>query len=168
MKSFAQLTFEEVVSNYSDMLIRLVFQNTKNMADAEDIVQEVYIKLLDYKKDFQSLEHLKAWLIRVAINKCKDHFRTSWFRKVEPLAEDYDVMAPEEKEIFEALFELDKESRNIIYLHYYEGYKIKEIATIMKKNLNTINSKLQRGRQKLKLIIEEGESDEIKSLSTSF
>ena len=155
-KKFAGITFHEVVENYSDTLIRVAFQNTKTISDAEDIVQEVYMKLIKHHQRFQSMEHLKAWLIRVTINKCKDHFKSAWFRKTTALTEKMTFFAKEENELMDELFELEPEDRNIIYLYYYEGYSIKEISSIVNKNQNTISSRLQRARTKLKLLLEEG------------
>lgn len=153
---FAGKTIHNVIDSYSDILIRIAFQNTKTLSEAEDIVQEVYVKLLKYHGEFKTEEHLKAWLIKVTYNRCKDFFRSSWFRKVIPIDEDMEFMAPEEQSVMEEIFQLERVDRTIIYLYYYEGYSIKEIASIIEKNENTISSKLQRARKKLKHIIQEG------------
>lgn len=150
-------TIQDIVNDYSGMLLRIAFQNIKSLSDAEDIVQETYIKLINSNMDFNNEEHLKAWLIRVTINKCKDHFKSSWFIKTVLISESMDFLAPEEKGIMNAIFSLDRKYRNVIYLYYYEGYSIKEIATILNKNANTISSLLQRARKNLKtIILEEG------------
>lgn len=154
-KLFAGNTLHDVVHGYSDMLLRIAFQNTKVLADAEDIVQEVYIKLINYEGTFTSEEHLKAWLIKVTINKCKDHFKSAWYRKAVPLTESMDILAPEEQKIMEEIFQLKKEDRNILYLYYYEGYTIREIADMLGKKQNTISTKLQRAKKKLRCIVEE-------------
>ncbi|SHJ92644.1 RNA polymerase sigma factor [Paramaledivibacter caminithermalis] len=157
---FAGKTIQNVVNSYSDILIRIAFQNTKSLTDAEDIVQEVYIKLFKYKGDFKTEEHLKAWLIKTTYHRCKDFFRSSWFRKVVPIHEDMEFFAPEEQKVMEEIFQLKLDDRTVIYLYYYEGYSIKEIAYMLGKNENTISSKLQRARKKLKHIIEEGVNDD--------
>ncbi|WP_240843521.1 sigma-70 family RNA polymerase sigma factor [Acidaminobacter sp. JC074] len=153
---YVGISIDEIVNKYSDMLIRIAFQNLKSIHDAEDIAQSVYIKLIEKDPDFVSEDHLKSWLIRVCINKCKDHFKSSWFKKTCPLDNSIVLFAPEEKEILEEVFQLQREDRNIIYLYYYEGYSIREIASILRKKENTISSKLQRARKKLKVLIQEG------------
>lgn len=155
----AGITLEETIATYSDTLIRIAFQQLKNMTDAEDVVQEVYLKIMQYKGGFVSEEHLKAWLIRVTVNKCRDYYRSAWFRKTVQLHEEMDFLAPEEQVVMEELFQLNPLDRTIIYLHYYEGYKMDEIGKILGKNGNTISSRLQRARKKLKKIILEGSTD---------
>lgn len=154
--TFAGKTLHDIVDTYSDTLIRIAYQNTKNMSDAEDIVQEVYIKLMKCHKSFKSMEHLKAWLIRVTINRCKDHFKSAWFRKTTELKEDAVLIHQESEPVMEEIFMLERMDRNIVYLYYYEGYTIKEIAQILKMKENTVSSKLQRARKKLKIILQEG------------
>lgn len=146
---------QDIVDNYSDLLLRIAFQNLKNLSDAQDIVQEVYIKLMKSDVNFHSEEHLKAWLIRVTINKCKDFFKSSWFKKTTSLSQTMELFAPDEQEVMEEIFQLDKKYRNVIYLYYYEGYKINEIASMLSKSPNTVSSWLQRARNKLKFILEE-------------
>lgn len=155
-KLFAGKTIHDVVHEYADMLMRIAFQNTKNLTDAEDVVQDIYLKLIKTDKAFASEEHLKAWLIRVTINRCRDLFRMSWFKRTVALTEEMSFVAPEEVKVLEEIFLLDKLDRNIVYLHYYEGYAIHEIADLLGKNKNTIGSRLRRARGKLKTILEEG------------
>jgi len=155
-KLYAGIAMEDVIQNFSDTLIRIAFQNTKSISDSEDIVQDVYIKLLKHNASFETLEHLKAWLIRVTINQTKDFLKTAWYRKIIPLNDSMDFFAPEEQVVMDEIFELNKKDRTIIYLYYYEGYSIDEIGRLMQKNANTISSRLQRARKKLKPIILEG------------
>lgn len=149
--------YNKVVEEFSDMIFRIAYQNLCNIADAEDVVQEVFISLLKSKgKIFNDSEHLKSWLIRVTINKCLD-VRRSFFRKnTVPIDSQVISYTDEEKVLMDQIMKLPKDYRNIIYLYYYEGYKIKEIADILGKNQNTISSKLQRGRNKLKKNLIEG------------
>ena len=164
-KQFAGKTIQDIVQCYSDMLLRIAFQNMRGLDTAEDIVQEVYIKLMKQTKPFTSDEHLKAWLIRVTVNLCKDYYRSSWFKRTVPLTAAMDFFAPEEQKVMEEIFSLKVEERNIIYLHYYEGYTIREIASILEKNENTISSKLQRSRKKLRSLLEEGRGENEYSIS---
>ncbi len=156
-KKFASKTIHDIVTKYSSTLLRIAFQNTKSLSDAEDIVQNVFIKLINHRSSFVSEEHLKAWLIRVTINQSKDLLKSAWYRTTTELNDQMDLFTSEDKEVLRELFLLKKFDRNIIYLYYYEGYKIKEIASILNKNENTISSSLQRARKKLKKIITEGE-----------
>lgn len=156
MKTFAGLRVHEIVQTFSDTLIRIAVQQTKNMAEAEDIVQEVYMTLMRQKKPFDSENHLKAWLIKVTFNKCKDYFKSSRVKKTVPITEDMTLIAKEDQMVLPEIFELDPKERVIVYLHYYEGYTTAEIADLLEMNVNTVGSKLRRVRMKLKVILEEG------------
>jgi RNA polymerase sigma factor (sigma-70 family) len=156
MKTFAGLRVHEIVQTYSDTLIRIAVQQTKNMSEAEDIVQEVYMTLMRQKNPFDSETHLKAWLIKVTFNKCKDYFKSSRVKKTVPITEEMTFIAKEEQIVLPEIFELDPKERVIVYLHYYEGYTTAEIADLLEMNVNTVGSKLRRVRTKLKIILEEG------------
>lgn len=145
----------QIVEKFSDMIFRIAYQNLYHIDDAEDVVQDVFLKLLKQKdKCFHDYEHLKSWLIRVTINQCLD-YKKSFFRKNTVSLEDFEIpYEQEERKILEELYQLPKDYRNILYLYYYEGYTIKEIAKILGKKQNTVNSKLTRGRNQLKKIME--------------
>lgn len=147
--------YEAVVDTYSDMIFRIAYQNLFSVEDAQDVVQDVFLKLLKQKENcFHDEEHLKAWLIKVTINQCLD-YKKSFFRKNTVALESFEIpYEQEERQLLEELSRLPKEERNVLYLHYYEGYTIKEIAGILGKKQNTVNSKLTRGRNKLKQILE--------------
>lgn len=148
--------YEKIVDEYSDMIYRIAYQNLRSSYDAEDIMQEVFLTLLKSEITFKSSEHLKAWLIRVTINKCIDWKKSARYRTTVTLDEQIIRYDEEERGVMEEIFKLPEESRNIIYLYYYESYTIAEIAEILGKNRNTVNSKLQRARKKLKTILEKG------------
>ncbi|WP_445480794.1 RNA polymerase sigma factor [Lysinibacillus irui] len=156
MITFAGLCVQEIVQTYSDTLIRIAVQQTKSMSEAEDIVQEVYMTLMKQKKPFANEAHLKAWLIKVTFNKCKDFFKSSRVNKTVPITEDMSFIAKEEQIVLAEIFELHPKERAIVYLHYYEGYTTAEIANLLEINVNTVGSKLRRARMKLKTILEEG------------
>lgn len=147
---------EHLVNTYSDMILRISYMYLKQTCDAEDICQEVFIKLLcgDYK--FESSEHEKSWIIRTTINACKDHLRTDIWKRAVGMENMPELKTPEEpdSELIELVMKLPKNYRISIYLHYYEGYRIKEIASMMGKSENTISAYLSRGRKKLRLMIE--------------
>lgn len=145
----------EVVEKYSDMIFRIAYQNLFQIHDAEDVVQDVFLKLLRQEsKCFEDCEHLKSWLIRVTINQCLDYRKSFSRTKTVPL-EDLEIpYDSQEQGLMEELQQLPKDYRNILYLYYYEGYTIKEIAAIIGMKQNTVNSKLTRGRKKLRKAME--------------
>ena len=147
---------EDIVNEYSKMIFQIAFQNTFIKSVAEDITQEVLIKVWKNIKHIKDDNHLKAWLIRVTINACKDSNR-KYDKKEVPLEEtEIEYFDKETSEIFEELKKLKPINRNIIYLYYYEGYTIKEISKILKMNANTVSTNLKRARKELKNILEEG------------
>lgn len=146
--------YNKIVENYSDMIFRIAYQYLYNKYDAEDIVQEVFVKLLSRKVIFKDEEHVKSWLIRVTINQCLDYNKSLAKRSTVPIENMEIPFEHKEEGILEELQLLKEDERNILYLYYYEGYKIKEIAKILKQKQNTINSKLTRARKKLKEIME--------------
>ena len=146
--------YNEIVENYSDMIFRIAYQYLFNKYDAEDIVQEVFVKLLTKRVIFKDKEHIKSWLIRVTINQCLDYKKSLTKKSTVPIENMEIPFEQKEGEILEELQLLKEDERNVLYLYYYEGYKIKEIAKILKQKQNTINSKLTRARKKLKEIME--------------
>ena len=152
---------EQIIRQYSDMIYRIAVHNLGNIADAEDILQDVCISLLTKCPKQRDPEHIKAWLIRVTINKCNSLHRLAWRRRRESLEDYTHLEAPEQSEIMEEIRLLPKDYRNIIYLYYYESYTIAEIAKILGKNPNTVSSYLQRARKKLKALLTEGEDSHV-------
>lgn len=142
-----------VVETYSDMVRRICLYHLKNVADTEDICQDIFMKYMLYDGNFEDAEHEKAWLIRVAINACKDHFKSLFRHKTVPLdilAEEASVLEPGQSEVLEAVLSLPSKYKDVIYLHYYEGYSASEIAGLVKSKENTVYSLLLRGRSILK------------------
>lgn len=148
---------ESIIRQYSDMIYRIAVHNVGSVADAEDIMQDVCIELLTKCPVQRDEDHLKAWLIRVTINKCRSFHRLAWNRRRESLEDHTDLEAPEHTDIMEEIRRLPRDCRNIIYLYYYESYTIAEIAKILRKNPNTVSSTLQRARKKLKQMLIEGD-----------
>ena len=140
---------KNAVTAHSKNLVRLAFTYTKNVQDAEDIVQEVFFTYLDKAPSFVDEVHEKAWLIRVTANKCKDALRKRKNAPL-PLSEDIVSLPPEERTVLFAVLELEDKYRLPLHLHYYEGYSIAEIARILQANPATVGSWLQRGRALLK------------------
>lgn len=148
-------TIRAIVERYSDMIMRIAYQNTRDYAEAEDILQDVYFAML--KRTFESEEHRKAWLIRATVNKCKNYWKSAR-RKNLPLEESRAASAPE-RGVMEELFSLPAPERTVLYLHYYEKYTAKEIGKMLRKSENAVFILLSRARKHLKLVIE-GERDE--------
>ena len=132
----------------------------KNPSDADDIAQEVFIKLYRYNGTFDSEEHVRAWLIRCAVNLSKSLLRSYWHRFSAPLEDAgskvyYDT-DPRQQDMLDALNELSSKNRAVMYLHYYEGYSAAETAQILKISENAVMARLSRGRKQLrKLLLEE-------------
>lgn len=149
---------EKVIRQHADMIYRIALNNLKNPSDAEDIFQDVCLCLLTKNAPLFDDVHIKYWLIRVTVNKCKNFSKALWQTKTQSL----DLSAENPKEeislIPELVYSLPQKYRNVIYLYYYEEYTVSEIAEILKENKNTINSRLQRARKKLKDILEEGDA----------
>ena len=151
---------EAVVRKYSDMVYRIALLNMKNKSDAEDIFQEVFLRLVQHLHKLKTEEHRKAWLIRVTINCCKKQFGSAWRRNVLPLADEaipetavYDEMPQEE--VYLAVKQLPGIYKQVIHLFYFEDMSIKMIATTLKAKESTVKSQLSRGRQMLKDILGE-------------
>jgi len=145
----------DAVTRHADMVVRIAFHHLRNQADAEDITQEVFLKLLQ-KPGFHDDEHMKAWLIQVTINQCKNHRKSFWQRNTEGLTVDWQAFDTEQQSMLDELFKLPPHYRNVIYLHYYEGYTLAEIARILNRNVNTVGSWLGRAKKKLKVFLIEG------------
>ena len=140
--------FRLAFETYTDTVYRVAVHNTRSVSDAEDVTQETFLRLLQCRKAFRDTEHLKAWLLRVTINLCKNHLRDT--RREIP-AED--VPAPlhaETDSVLDAVRALPENERNAVYLHYYEGYTAAEIASILSSRTNTVLSWLRRGRETLR------------------
>ena len=153
--------FTRLTRRYIDTVFRVALNYLCSPADAEDVTQTVFEKLLREKKVFENEEHIRAWLIRVAVNECKKLLRSPW-RKVEPL-EDYQTAVafdnPAHSDLYRAVMELPKKYRMAIYLHYYEGYSTQEIASLLRIPKNTVCSHLKRGRELLKLQLQEADDN---------
>lgn len=121
-KLHAQSEMNRVVEQYASTLLRTAYSFLKNKDDAEDAVQDAFIRYMEKAPDFDSPSHEKAWLLRVTINVCKNHMASSWFRKRAELSEDIPALEPEEKTVLETVLKLPQKYRSVIHLYYYEGY----------------------------------------------
>ena len=151
MRSEAEVN--HAVEEYADMVQRICFYHLKNKADTEDVFQNVFLKYMTYDQPFENSEHEKAWLLRVAINACKDYLKSFFRRNVVSFETLHEIEAKEPEEsrgVLEAVLSLPVKYKDAIYLHYYEGYSAAEIGKILGKKENTVYSLLFRGREMLK------------------
>ncbi|MBR6968541.1 MAG: RNA polymerase sigma factor [Ruminococcus sp.] len=141
----------EAVEKYGDMLYRICLLSLRNTADAEDVVQETFIKYVQKSPDCNDSGHEKAWLITVATNKCRDmlRYRSRHMTESEELLNSYAV-EKEDSGILEALMELKDKYRIILTLHYVEGYKTEEIAELTGISPSAVKMRLSRGRKLLR------------------
>ena len=141
----------EAVIKYSDMLYKVCIVILGNEHDVQDAIQETFCRYLEKKPEFRDEEHEKAWLIRLATNICRDMIR---FRIRHPKVSIDEVentlAAPEQKEILRELLELPVKQKTVLYLHYVEGYQIKEIADILGITESAVKTRLLRGRKQMR------------------
>ena len=140
-----------LIDNYADMIFRIALVQLKNWHDAEDIVQRVFMQLYETWPDFTSEEHIKFWLIRITIHRCKDYLKSAWKRNTAPLQEDIPGQNLEISDITRAVLNLSPIKRQVILLHYYLGYNIREIAQLTGKKTSAVATMLHRTRKLLKL-----------------
>jgi len=147
-----------LVEKYQDKLFAAAFSVCKNPQDAEDAVQESFISYHGSTKEFESEEHIKAWLLRVVINRAKNCCRSLWRRAVVPL-EDYadslEFQCSEDRELFETVMALPEKYRIALHLYYFEDYPVKDIAKILSISESNVKVRLSRARAMLKEILKE-------------
>lgn len=140
----------DMTEKYFDTVYRLAVNQMKDKAMAEDVTQDVFLKFINHNKEFQSEEHVKAWLIRVTINACKNVFNSSWYKKSVPLSENIVFEDKEVSDLYSSVAKLPRMYKAVIHLFYYEDMPIKEIAIVLKTKESTVKSQLKRAREMLK------------------
>ena len=146
-------SLEPVYEKYKDNIFAIGFNYFKNSIEADDVVQETFLKLARSGKEFENEEHLRNWLIRVAVNECKRVSLSSWVKKKVSLEEysgQIDFETQEESQVFTAVMSLPKKYRQVIHLYYYEDCCTAEIADILGISRTAVTTRLLRGRKKLK------------------
>lgn len=143
-------TAEAIFDRYGDMVYRLAFVRTKSRYDADDILQDVFVRYLRYAPVFEDEEHCKAWLIRTTINRTNSLLSSAWFRRTTPLDDALRTEMQEKSDVYYAVLKLSPKYRTVIHLYYYEDYSTAEIAQILSQKESTVRSQLHRARAVLR------------------
>ena len=143
---------ERLANTYADAILRLSYAYLKNTQDAQDVCQTVFVRLLTEPREFESGEHERAYILRMAANACKDLLKSPWRRRTCDLEACAQVPAPETSDgsVLAAVNQLPAHYRSVIYLFYYEGYQASEIGEILGVPTATIHTRLARGRARLR------------------
>ena len=155
MYSFASDEYiEQLVKTHSDSMLRAAYALLKNRDDAEDAVQEAFMKLMEKEPHFKDSEHAKAWLLRVTINLSKNMLKSQSRKNKSETETEASYTEKESDGVLYCVMKLEENYRAVIHLYYYEGYSIKEIASILGLPSATVGTRLKRGRAKLKKMLE--------------
>lgn len=143
------------MADWGDAVYRLALSQTRSKADAEDVYQDVFMRLYSDATVFTSDEHLKAWLLRVAINRCRDLAKSNWNRRTvafDPIRDDVAelVRDPADADVWDAVGQLPDNLRSSVHLHYVEGYTTEEIARMLNSQPATVRTWLSRARARVK------------------
>ena len=160
MYSFASDEYiEQTVKKYSSSMLKTAFSLLKSTADAEDAVQEAFVKLITKAPEFENDEHQKAWLLRVTVNISKNMLKSAR-RKNLPLTEEIPY-SEKSDDVLPYVLSLDEKYRVVTHLYYYENYSIKEIAEILSLPVATVGTRLSRARKILEKSLKEDFGDEL-------
>ena len=159
-----QEEFARAARTYGDTVYRAAYHALGSPQDAEDVTQTVLLKLFECKKNFESDEHMKHWILRVAVNESRRVLRSAWRRTSVPLEEWHDTAAPEDPakaEVLEAVMALEPKYRLAVYLYYYEGLSVAETAAAMRANVSTVQTWLLRARARLRKELTEEKEESV-------
>ncbi|RDU23671.1 sigma-70 family RNA polymerase sigma factor [Anaerosacchariphilus polymeriproducens] len=154
---------DEVIEKYADMVYRLAIVECKNRVDADDIFQEVFIRLVKHLHKLKTEEHIKAWLIRVTLNCAKKHFTSYWSKNVTSIEDENQIegsqtdkyeIEKEDSQVYKAVRDLPPKYKEIVHLFYFEELSILEISKLLKKKESTVKSQLFRARELLRKKLE--------------
>lgn len=149
--------FAQTAQQYMDMIFRLAFSCLKSQADADDVTQTVLLRLYENRKPFASEAHRRRWLVRVTLNECRKFWRSPW-RHTEDFAACAETLTfenPAHSEVFDAVMALEAKYRVVVYLYYYEGYSLADIAALLHLPAGTVGTRLSRARAQLKQTLSE-------------
>ena len=148
--------FEAFYLRHFKAIYRVCYAFMKNAQDAEDCVEDTFVKAMSCDLDFENERHERSWLTTTAMNICKDKLKHWWRQKVTPIddAAEVTVAQPEDhREVTEAVMALPIKYKEVVWLHYYEGYQTDEIALMLKRSPSTVRGQLRDARAKLKLTL---------------
>ena len=143
--------FEAAYAACGTSVYRLAMVYLGCSADAEDVTQEVFLKLLYKAPAFADEDHQKRWLLRVTANLCRDQLKNFWRRQTVALDESCPVPEGPDRAVLEIILALPETYKGPIHIHYYEGYSVAEVAEILKLSQSAVKMRLKRGRELLKL-----------------
>ncbi len=146
---------EQAYDTCGPAVYRLAMVYLGRHADAEDVTQEVFVRLFCRAPAFQDGDHRRRWLLQVTANLCRDQLRGFWRKRVVELEDTLPAAPPEEQEALAAVTALPEQYKLPIHLHYYEGYSVAEVAEILKLGQSAVKMRLKRGREMLKIELED-------------
>lgn len=153
--------FEDTYNLYGDMIFKLCMVYLGNAADTEDVMHDVFIKFLNKSPKFKDNEHVKHWLIRVTINACKDKLRSYWKKNTFSLGDmQFFHQDQEDLHLADAIYRLNDKYKCVIHMYYFEGYSVQEISQVLNIGLSAVKMRLKRGREQLKIELEEHNYEE--------
>ena len=144
---------EEAISTYENTLYRAALAILGDAHEAEDAVQDAFLRYWERAPDFPDAARERAWLLTVTVNGCRSRLRSPWRRRTAPLLDAYPAEDPEERELLEAVQALPPKDRAVIHLYYYEGYQTAEIAAMTGQREGTVRSRLSRARSRLRALL---------------
>ena len=145
--------WEALVRRQENRLYRAALAILGSAPEAEDAVQDAFLRWWERAPDFPDAARERAWLLKVTVNGCKSRLRSPWRRRTAPLLDTYPAAEPEEREVLEAVQALPPRDRAVVHLYYYEGYQTAEIAAMTGQREGTVRSRLSRARDKLRRLL---------------
>lgn len=155
--------FTAAVEQYQNMVYRTAFHALGSSQDADDAVQEVFLRLFNCREDFEGGEHLRRWLLRVTVNYCRDVLRSPWRKRRVSLGELPETPVfdrPEQTALYQEVMNLPEKYRTVLNLFYYEELSVKEIGELLGLRTSTVTTRLARARRQLKTRLGENWQDE--------
>ncbi|WP_374116801.1 sigma-70 family RNA polymerase sigma factor [Peribacillus frigoritolerans] len=157
---------DEMMSLYGQYILQLVYSYVKDAVVAEDLTQEIFIKCYKALPTYNQQSNIRTWLWRIAINHCKDYRKSWYFRKVSTAEEEQEwtssdnveeevIQQDEDRQLAVAVMELPIQYRELIYLHYFQEMKLKEISEITGVKLGTVKTRMRQAKRRLKTYWEE-------------
>ncbi|WOC32390.1 MULTISPECIES: RNA polymerase sigma factor [Caproicibacterium] len=145
-----QMFMECAIKRFGTPVFQLALVHTQNRADAEDVFQEAFLRLYLDGTQFADDEHLKAWLLQVTVNVCRDLHRSAWSRRRAALTENIPFETEEDSDLWAVVAKLPQKYRDVIHLYYQEGYSAEEIGHILGRKTATVRTQMCRARELLK------------------